>query len=76
MMQLTAGKTVTRKVQTTYRSRPLVVTLRPWHLEIRSLGSRSSYAASYESVLHLAAQLAADKRRAERKIAKKKSSRQ
>ncbi len=76
MTQLTADKTITRKVQTTYRGRTLVVTLDPWNLEIPSLGFRTSYAASYESVLYWGAQLAADKRRAERKIAKKKSSRQ
>ena len=75
MTELTGEAKVTRKVQAFHRDRTklrqLIVTLRPMTLEIRLHKTRQAYSISYESVLHAAALIAADKKKAERIALKK-----
>lgn len=53
------------------RKRPLIVELTPYTCIIREKGKRVRYEVSWVSVYHLAAQVYADRVRAERKATRK-----
>lgn len=72
MTELKGDASVTRKVQSTdHHGRQLVVTLHAKRVEVRAFGTRQAYTLSYESILHEAARLQADRARAERAALKK-----
>ena len=61
-------KTIIRgETSVCYQRRPLIVTLRPYSLEIREKGRRKSFAVDYESIFSLGAKKAAQAEREARK---------
>jgi hypothetical protein len=71
MTELRSGSKLTRKTLTIIQSKPLVVTLYPGHLDIRQAGTRTAFSLTYEAIYRHAAQAAADRIRAERKVKRK-----
>ncbi|HEY6991140.1 MAG TPA: hypothetical protein VH369_22275 [Bryobacteraceae bacterium] len=71
MTTLRPDAALTRKTAATIRHRPLVIELHDRYLEIRRASTRIAYPLSYEALYRYAAQLAADRARAERKNRRK-----
>jgi hypothetical protein len=70
--EIRPGSKLTRKTATTVQRRQLVITLHPGYLEIRQERTRKPFSLSWDAIYRQAAQLAADRERAERKAARKK----
>lgn len=64
-------KPVTRATYSSYRGRPLVVTLHPTWLSIRQKGRRHGFVLDYQAVFDCAAKLAARAAMAEKKARRK-----
>lgn len=71
MTELRLGAKLTRKTAAVVQRKPLVVILHPGFLEVRRAGTRTAFPISYDAIYTHAARMAADRRRAERKAAKK-----
>ena len=52
-----ATKPVTRETAAMYRHRPLVVTIKPRHLELREKGRRDTLAVDYATIYEVAMKL-------------------
>jgi hypothetical protein len=52
-----ATKPVTRETAAIYRHRPLVVTIKPRHLELREKGRRDTLAVDYATIYEMAMKL-------------------
>jgi hypothetical protein len=74
MTTLQLGSKLTRKTAAVVQRRQLVVTLHPGYLDIRQERSRKPFSLTYDAIYRYAAQLAADRLRAERKAKKKERS--
>jgi hypothetical protein len=68
MTELRPGSKLTRKTLTIVQRKPLVVTLHPGYLDIRRAGTRTAFSLTYDAVYRHAAQAAAERIRAERKV--------
>ena len=72
MTAIKPGASTKRLTAISYAGRNLVIELHPGYLEMRQQGKRTRYSVGYATVFQLAAQLTADKARAEKKAARKK----
>ena len=62
-----ATKPVTRETAAMYRRRPLVVTIKPRHLELREKGRRDTLAVDYATIYEVAMKLRWRREQAEKK---------
>ena len=66
-MTLATKKPVTRETAAIYRHRPLVVTIKPHHLELWEKGRRDTVAVDYGTIYELALKLRWRREQAEKK---------